>query len=136
MDDTQSFSNWRKAMKNKNLVLAVCKGHLVAFTYDRIQSDELLDGLYKYDIQSTDDGFDPIAIKEHIFVNHWGTLISKVPLPLDSHGWIMFENDTDFIELPHMVVKQEEYLNLPDEVIQAFLNQNNQEVNNHAIHQI
>lgn len=123
-------------MKNKNFVLVVCKGHLVAFTYDRIQSDELLDGLYKYDIQSTDDGFDPIAIKEHIFINHWGTLISKVPLPVDSHGWIMIENDSDFIELSHMVVKQDEYLNLSDEVIQAFVNQNNQGVNTHAIHQI
>ena len=123
-------------MKNKNFVLAVCKGHLVAYTYDRIQSNELLDGLYKYDIQSSDDGFDPIAIREHIFINHWGTLVSKVPLPLDNHGWIMIENKADFTELQLMVVKQDEYLNLSDEVTQAFLNQNNQEVNTHAIHQI
>lgn len=66
-------------MKSEMFNLAICKGHLVAFTYGRLSNNEVLNGLHKYDIQSSDDGFEPSAIKPSILVNHWGTLVSRVP---------------------------------------------------------
>lgn len=121
-------------MKTEIFNLAICKGSLVAFTYGRLSQKDVMDGLYKYDIQSSDDGFEPAALKPTIHINHWGTLISKVPLPLDKSGWVLFQNASDFSELPLMQLTQDEYLNLSEDVIQTFLNQNNQEEIIHDIH--
>lgn len=117
---------------NQNLKLAICKNHLVAFTYGRMASNELRDGLYKYDIQSTDDGFKPFAIKEHILVNHWGTLVSRVPLSVDDSGWLVLD-ESDFIELNRMILTQEDYEKLPEETIQAFLNKGDYTYDNHQV---
>ena len=121
-------------MKTEIFNLAICRGNLVAFTYGRFSEQEIMDALYKYDIQSSDDGFEPAALKSTIHVNHWGTLISKVPLSLDESGWMLFQDDSDFIELPFMQLTQDEYLNLSEDVVQTFLNQNNQEELIHDIH--
>ena len=125
----------RFTMKSHNLKLAICKGHLVAFTYGRIKHDQLNANLYKYDIQSSDDGFEPSAIKPTIHVNHWGTLVSRVPLPLDDSGWLMLDHPEDFTELQRMIITQEQYAELSEDVIQTFL-KTSQEEQNYDTHQI
>ncbi len=122
-------------MKDHNFKLAICKGHLVAFTYGRIKQNQLNTSLYKYDIQSSDDGFEPSAIKPTIHVNHWGTLVSRVPLPLDDSGWLMLDHPEDFTELQRMIITQEQYAELSEDVIQTFL-KTSQEEQNYDTHQI
>lgn len=117
---------------SQQLKLAICKNQLVALTYGRIANDELKDGLYKYDIQSTDDGFEPFAIKEHVLVNHWGTLVSRVPLPVDDSGWLILE-ESDFVELNRMILTQDDYAQLPEETIKAFLNKEDYTYDNHQV---
>ena len=123
-------------MKAEMFNLAICKGHLVAFTYGRISSNDVLNGLHKYDIQSSDDGFEPSAIKPSILVHHWGTLVSRVPLPLDESGWLMLDDDKDFIELNRMILTQKEYAELPEDVIHTFLNLENTKGHIYDTHQI
>lgn len=114
-------------MNDEKLKIASCKGTLVAFTYGRLKKNDVQTGLYKYDIQSSDDGFSPIALKESIIVNHWGTLLSRVPFSVDKHGWFLLNNADDFIEHPSLHLTQSEFMNLSNETIQNIQNQIRQE---------
>lgn len=118
-----------------NLALAKCKGQIVAFTYRRLRKDDVVEGLYKYDIQSSDDGFEPASIKEHVLVNHWGSLISRDPLPVDDNGWLFLE-DGDFVQLPYLFVSQQEYKNLSADIIDELLRNETQEEHHNAHHQV
>lgn len=109
-------------MSKNSLSLATIKGQLIAFTYWRLTNDDVIDGLHKYDIQSTDDGFDPSMIGHHIFVNHWGSLFSKEPLPLDSDGYLELE-ENDFVELSHASITKEEFKALTSEQVEELLKQ-------------
>lgn len=118
-----------------NLALAKCKGQIAAFTYRRLRKDDVVEGLYKYDIQSSDDGFEPASIKEHVLVNHWGSLISRDPLPVDDNGWLFLE-DGDFVQLPYLYVSQKEYKNLSTDIIDELLRNETQEEHHNAHHQV
>ena len=118
-----------------NLALAKCKGQIFAFTYRRLRKDDVVEGLYKYDIQSSDDGFEPASIKEHVLVNHWGSLISRDPLPVDDNGWLFLE-DGDFVQLPYLYVSQKEYKNLSTDIIDELLRNETQEEHHNAHHQV
>lgn len=118
-----------------HLALAKCKGHIIAFTNRRIRKDDVLEGLYKYDIQSSDDGFEPASIKQHIMVNHWGSLVSRDPLPLDENGWLFLE-ENDFIQLPYLYVSQKEYKNLSEDIIKELSSNEVKEEQHNAHHQI
>lgn len=118
-----------------NLALAKCKGQIVAFTYIRLKKDDVLNGLHKYDIQSSDDGFEPESIKEHILVNHWGSLISRDPLPLDENGWLFLE-ENDFVQLPYLFVSQQEYKNLSTAITDELLRNETKEEHHNAHHQV
>ena len=118
-----------------NLALAKCKGQIVAFTCRRLRKDDVVEGLYKYDIQSSDDGFEPASIKEHVLVNHWGSLISRDPLPVDDNGWLFLE-DGDFVQLPYLYVSQKEYKNLSTDIIDELLRNETQEEHHNAHHQV
>lgn len=109
-------------MSKNSLSLATIKGQLIAFTYWRLTKDDVIDGLYKYDIQSTDDGFDPSMIGKHIFVNHWGSLFSKDPLPLDSNGYLELD-ENDFIELLHPPITKEDFKALTNKQVEELLKQ-------------
>lgn len=109
-------------MSKNSFTLATVKGQLVAFTYWRLSKEDCIDGLYKYDIQSTDDGFDPSMIGKHIFVNHWGSLFSKKPLPLDNNGYLELE-EIDFIELSHPSITKEDFKALTDKQVKELLTQ-------------
>lgn len=94
----------------RNFSLAICNNNLVAYSYDRLNREDIGDFvLYKYEIQSSDDGFDPESLRLNVLTNHWGTLISSVPLLSDSNERIYLDND-NFIEFPHILVSEEEYI--------------------------
>lgn len=117
-------------------MLAIYQGYLLAFTHGRISTNDVMRGLYKYDMQSSDDGFNPIGICKKIYINHWGTLLSRVPLHLDDLGWCMVDNQSRFKPLPWITISQEEYLNLSEHEVQAFLNNENMEEQYYDTHQV
>ena len=56
------------------------------FTCLRIDHDTVPKGMYLYEVRHDDEmRGDPVQIGKWIMVNHWGTLISNEPIPLDSY---------------------------------------------------
>lgn len=67
--------------------------HVVIFTNMRIDRSTVPEGLYLYEIRDSDNLDGSFAeIKPAIYVNHWGSIISKEKFPLDDHG-SYFPND-------------------------------------------
>lgn len=52
-------------------------------------------------------------------------MFQEFPLPLNESGWLMLDDDKDFIELNRMILTQKEYAELPEDVIHTFLNLEN-----------
>lgn len=68
-------------------MLAEIDGKPVLFTNMRLDRDTVPDGLYCYDARDSDSLDGSFAeIKPHVMVNHWGTVLSREPFPLDEHG--------------------------------------------------
>ena len=57
------------------------------FTNLRIDREGIPENLFCYDVRDSDclDG-SFAQIKEYVLVNHWGTIITKEPFPLDASG--------------------------------------------------
>ena len=61
-------------------------GKPMLFTCCRIDRSTVPRGLYMYEVRHDDDGRgEPVQIAKWVMVNHWGTLISSVPVKLDSY---------------------------------------------------
>lgn len=71
-------------------------------------------GLYKYEIRHSDEGFEPCVLAKHILVNHYGTIFSRVPIDLGERGYIDFSEDIDFIDL-NQIMTFDEYLDILEE---------------------
>lgn len=60
-------------------------GHDALFTCLRIDRKSLPEGLYAYDLRDCDDcSGDPCQLKSHVMVNHWGTIIVKEKLTVQT----------------------------------------------------
>ena len=97
-------------MLDRYFSLAICQNQVVIYTYKRINGNEVNDKLYKYDIQATDDGYEPYALKESVKINHWGSLLSKEPLIVDENGWFYLETNVNFHEYPFIALTEKDYL--------------------------
>lgn len=54
------------------------------FTNSRLDRSTVPETLHCYDVRDSDDCDGTFAqIKKLVFVNHWGTILTKEPLPLD-----------------------------------------------------
>ncbi len=113
--------------KNRKYNVVSINNKLALLTYGRIKTSETLDGLYKYDIQSSDDGFDPSAIRKTIMVNHWGSIILKEPLLLDENGWL-YLNDNNFKYLDNQRLSQKEFKSLSTKECKEILKKEEMEV--------
>lgn len=61
-------------------------GKPMLFTPCCIDRNTVPKSLYMYEVRHDDDGRgDPVQIAKWVMVNHWGTLISSVPIKLDSY---------------------------------------------------
>ena len=59
----------------------------VLFTSLRIDRNTIPEGLYAYDLRHDDEQQGNICqIKPFVLVNHWGTILSKEPIPLSDAG--------------------------------------------------
>lgn len=65
----------------------------------RLDRSTVPKGLYLYEVRHDDvGGADPVQIARGIMVNHFGTILTKEPIPLDKSGHrdIISEDDWNF----------------------------------------
>lgn len=87
-------------------------GQQVLFTNMRVDRDTVPQDLYVYDVRHDDDCTGEICeIKPFVMVNHWGTIICKEPIELDSKWNSRFVDNDDYSYLGDSV-KLDEYLNM------------------------
>lgn len=68
-------------------LLAKIDDRPVLFTNMRLDRDTVPEGLFCYDVRDSDDLDGSMAeVKPYVMVNHWGTILSREPFPLDEHG--------------------------------------------------
>lgn len=113
--------------KNRKYNVVTINNKLALLTYSRIKTLDTSDGLYTYDIQSSDDGFDPSAIRKTIMVNHWGSIILKEPLLLDKNGWLYLDK-SNFKYLNNLRLNQNEFKSLNTKQISDLLKKDEMEV--------
>lgn len=67
--------------------LAEIDNKVVLFTNMRLDRDTILEGIFCYDVRDSDNLDGSMAqIKPFVLVNHWGTILSKEPFPMDESG--------------------------------------------------
>lgn len=67
--------------------LAEIDGKSVLFTNMRLDCDTVPEGIFCYDVRDSDNLDGSMAeVKSFVLVNHWGTILSKGPFPLDKYG--------------------------------------------------
>lgn len=68
-------------------LLTKIDSRLVLFTNMRLDRDTVPEGISCYDVRDSDNLDGSMAeVKPFVMVNHWGTILSKEPFPLDEHG--------------------------------------------------
>lgn len=71
-------------------------GKKVLFTSERIRDADLPKGIYKYEIRHDDECQGIMCeIAKRIFVNHWGTILSKEEIDLGDEGYRLIDEDKD-----------------------------------------
>ena len=86
-------------------------GQTVLFTNMRVDRSTVPEGLYAYDARHDDDCTGEICeIKPSVMVNHWGTIICKESIELDSKWNSRFVDKDDYSYLGDSV-KLDEYIN-------------------------
>lgn len=92
------------------------RGKPYIFSNLRIERDSIPKGLYAYDVRDCDCDGRFLEVKDHIMVNHLGTIIGKDKIPLDDQGnyWCDytddFEDEKDGLFLFGTVSDAKEYL--------------------------
>lgn len=76
------------------------------FSNDRIDSKDIPENLYVYDLRENEDG-DFISIENHVVVNHGGTIVTKESIDMPETGYIPLKDDTspNFLG-EHMTIKE------------------------------
>lgn len=103
-------------MRKETFELYEFKGRKVLFTPARAKhlEEPVPEGLFKYEIRHSDEGFELCELAEHILVNHYGTMFSRIPINLGNDGYIEFQEDIDLIDL-NQVMTFDEYLRMLEE---------------------
>lgn len=74
-------------------------GREVLFTNLRIDRSTVPKSLYCYDIRET-DGFSGVAasVERYVWVNHWGSILSKEPFPLENGRYEIEADDIEYLD--------------------------------------
>lgn len=68
-------------------MLAEIDSRVVLFTNMRLDRDTVPDGLLCYDVRDSDNLDGSFAeVKPYVIVNHWGTILSREPFPMNEYG--------------------------------------------------
>lgn len=62
------------------------------YSYRRIKSEDIPEGMYRYSVRHADFGDDLATIEPSVLVNHEMDLLSKVELDFGEYGYIEIEN--------------------------------------------
>lgn len=84
-------------------------GKLVLFTPSRINTEDIPNGIYRYELRHDDECQGIICqISTRILVNHWGTILSNKPIKLDSDGYRDIDEDKDieYLSSPAITIAQ------------------------------
>jgi hypothetical protein len=88
-------------------------GKNALFTSMRLDRTTLTEGVYAYDIRSSDDdGFYAAGIANEIMVNHFGTVLTNVPYDLGKDGYIILEDEKDFWFTDHGCMSVNQYAHI------------------------
>ncbi len=94
--------------RKESFFLVDTDGYICLFTNMRLDRDTIPAGLYCYDVRDADCDGTFAEIQPFVLVNHWGTIISKEPIPLNEYGCYWPE--------------QEEFYLPPSVTLDAFVN--------------
>lgn len=68
------------------------------FSNGRIAENDVPEGFYRYDLRgSDDDPGDPIAVENHVTINHAGAILTTQPLPIPERGFLNLGEGLNFI---------------------------------------
>ena len=80
MNKDISDSYAKEEMMKKQFEIVTIFDKPVLFTCERLNRQDVPDGMYCYDIRHDDEcRGDMVELKNHIMVNHWGTVLCKEP---------------------------------------------------------
>ena len=85
-------------------------GKTVLFTNMRVDRSTVPEDLYVYELRDEDCTGDICEIKPSVMVNHWGTIICKEPIELDTKWNSKFVDEGDYCYLGD-TAKLEEFIN-------------------------
>lgn len=68
------------------------------FTCLRVDDDDVPNGMYKYDLREDDNDLSlPATIEEHVYINHYGTFITKERIDFNGKDCLEIDNsDIDY----------------------------------------
>ena len=84
--------------RNEDFELAEIDGEPVIFTNARIDRDTVPFDLYCYDVRES-EGFsgDPVTLEKVVSINHWGTILSKKPFPLEDDAYYPLKDGINYL---------------------------------------
>ena len=63
-------------------------GRLSLFTDSRVARDKLPEGVYCYEMRHGDDMGEPVSVEDHVAVNHFGTILTTIPIDFGSSDYL------------------------------------------------
>lgn len=82
-------------------------GHICLFTNMRLDRDTIPEGLHCYDVRDADANGEFAEVAPFVLVNHWGSLITKEPIPLDPEWHCYYpEQDAEYYSNESFTLEQ------------------------------
>ncbi len=98
------------AMKEHYSQVIVC-GIPALLSYARIDRYSVPSGVYQYEVRHCDDDpFTPAQVATGIWVNHYGTLLTKDPLPLPSNEYLDIDAEKEWAEMDACSITLKEFV--------------------------
>ena len=80
-------------MRDRDFDVVEMGGQLALYVDARIDSSELPDGLFKYNFRHDEDNYYS-TLERNVLVNNSGTLITRKPIDLGEHGYLVLDEDS------------------------------------------
>lgn len=76
------------------------------FDVGRIADEDVPNGLFKYELRGSDnDPGMPVAVENHVGVNHAATILTVYPLPIPEQGYLRLGDGLDFSDSEEITVQ-------------------------------
>ena len=93
--------------RDERYTLIDMDGHICLFTNMRLDRDTIPESLHCYDVRDADANGVFAEVAPFVLVNHWGTIITKEPIPMDSQ-WHCYwpERDAEYYSNESFTLEQ------------------------------